>query len=162
MQGRLRPPRARRADLVHERVEVLGLGDGQGLDLGQAAFGQPAEHAAGTQFDQRCQSQPGKGFHRLAPAHGAAQLRREEAGPFGGVVVHVCVHVGDDADLWREEGHRRQRLAQLSPRALHEGRMERARNLDGHDPPGAEALGQVSGEPTASGVPAITTWPGAL
>ena len=53
VQRRLGPPGAGRADLVHQRVEVLGLGDGQRLDLGQAALRQSAEDAARAQLDQR-------------------------------------------------------------------------------------------------------------
>ena len=133
VQRRLGPPGAGRADLVHQRVEVLGLGDGQGLDLGQAALGQPAQHAAGPELDEGREPEAGEGLERLAPAHRAAQLGREQPGPLGGVVVHVRVHVGHHADLGGQEGHLGQRLAQVGPGALHQGRVEGARDLNRHD-----------------------------
>ena len=37
-------------DPVHQRVEVGRFGHGQGLDLGQAALGQAAQHPAGTEL----------------------------------------------------------------------------------------------------------------
>ena len=46
VQGGFGPPGPGGADLVHQRVEVGRLGHRERLDLGQAALGQPAQHAA--------------------------------------------------------------------------------------------------------------------
>ncbi len=162
VQRRLGPPRARLADPVHQRVEVGRLGHRQRLDLGQAPLGQAAQHPSGPELDQGGEPETGERLERLAPPHGAAELGREQAGPVGRVVVHPGIDVGHDAHLGRAERDVRQRLAERGARPLHEGRVEGARHRDGHDPFGPELLGQFPGQATASAVPAITTWPGAL
>ena len=105
VQGGLCPPRPGGTDLVHQRVEVLGLGDGQGLDLGQAALGpSPLKHAhRGRAPPARCRPEAGERLERLAPTDRAAELRGEQAGPFRRVVVDVGVHIGHDAHFRREE-----------------------------------------------------------
>ena len=78
VQCRLGPPGPGSADLVHQGVEVLGLGHGQRLDLGQAALGQPAEHPTRPELDERGEPEAGERLERLAPAHRAAELGREQ------------------------------------------------------------------------------------
>ena len=145
MQSRFGPPGPGGTDLVHQRVQVLGLGNGQGLDLGQAALGQAAQHPARSQLHERGQAQAGEGLERLAPAHRAAELGREQARPVGRVVVDMGVHVGHDTHLGRQERDPGEGLAQVGACPLHERRVERTGDLDRHDALGAEALGQFAG-----------------
>ena len=78
------------ADLVHQGVEVLRVGDRQRLDAraGSAWPGRSGPHPARAR--RGGQAQAGERLEGLAPAHRAAQLRRQESGPLGGVVVHVA------------------------------------------------------------------------
>ena len=159
----LGPPGAGLGDPVHQGVEVGRLGHGQRLDLGQAPLGQPAQHPAGPELDQGGEAQPGERLERLAPAHRAAELGRQEAGPVGRIVVHAGVDVGHHAHLGGPERDVGQGLAQRGACPLHERRVEGPGDRDGHDPLGAELLGQARRpRATASTVPAMTTWPGAL
>ncbi len=87
----------------------------------------------------------------MLPAHRAAQLRRQQAGPLGAAVVGERVDVGDHRHLgvaWVGVGDR---LAQPVARRRHERRVERAGHLQRHDLLGPELLGDGTGRGHAVG-----------
>ena len=92
VQCRLGPPGAGGADPVHQGVEILRLGDGQGLNLGQAALGQSAQDTAGTGDD------PGAGEGASAIAVGDLVGRigvSEVRTPFAGQVIRWLAADGE-------------------------------------------------------------------
>ena len=147
---------------VHEAVEVVGLGHRDRLDTGHAAPGQAGEHAARPQFDEGGPAEAGQGLEGLAPAHRAAQLGRQQRRPLGRVDVDAGVHVRDDRDLGGPEDGVAEGLAQRAAGADMSEVWKAPDTGIGSTRRAPRSFASSLARRTASTVPAITTWPGAL
>ncbi len=129
---------------VEQGVEVVGGGDGNGLQLGGDALDQPGEHAAGADLDQGGDPQSGQRLHRLAPSDRAAQLGRQQPRPLGRVDVDAGIDVRDHRDLGGEEHRVAEGLAQRRPCRRHQRGVEGPGHRKGHDPSGSVVLGDLA------------------
>ena len=124
----------------------------------------PVSTVAGPELDEgACTPSSTSVVARLAPAHRAAQLGGEHAGPLVGVGVGRGVDVGDDGHLGSRIVDLGDRLAQPVAGRRHERRVERAADraaASSSSRPSSLAIAPAAS--TASGDPAMTTWPGAL
>ncbi|OLT54024.1 hypothetical protein BJF88_00645 [Cellulosimicrobium sp. CUA-896] len=140
---RCRPPRSAR-DEVAGLVEVCRRLHGDGLDAGQRAARETGQHAAGRELEQRGDAHLGESLLAQVPAHRGGDLRDEAAHD----VARGAVRAAGDVDAAvglavgvRQEGQprvgdrpaRRDGLERLE-RGLHERRVERAGDLERHDP----------------------------
>ena len=121
--------------------------------VGDGALRHAGEHAARAELDEVGHARIGEGEEAVLPAHGAGQLRREQARPLVALVVGEGVDVGDDRHLGVARLRVGDRLAQPVARRRHERRVERPGHRERHHLLRAELLGVRSGGRDSLGRP---------
>ena len=107
-----------------ESVEVIGGGDGDGVDVVEGPFRHPGEDAAGPEFGEGGDAHLRHGEEPVLPPDGARQLGRQQAGPVVGVVVRLGVDVRDDRQVAAADGCDGDRIAEAVAGRHHERGVE--------------------------------------